>query len=76
MFRHSKAMHLLESGVNYIYIRDFLGHSNIKTTEIYAKISVEQKRKVLSEAYQENIPESKDYIWNTDKDLLNYLMQL
>ena len=56
-------MHLLESGVNYIYIRDFLGHSNIKTTEIYAKISVEQKRKVLSEAYQENIPESKDYIW-------------
>ena len=76
MFRHSKAMHLLESGVNYIYIRDFLGHSNIKTTEIYAKISVEQKRKVLSETYQENIPESKDYIWNTDKDLLNYLMQL
>ena len=34
MFRHSKAMHLLESGVNYIYIRDFLGHSNIKTTEV------------------------------------------
>lgn len=76
MFRHSKAMHLLESGVNYIYIRDFLGHSNIKTTEIYAKISVEQKRKVLSEAYKENIPEPKDAVWNADKDLLNYLMNL
>jgi hypothetical protein len=24
--RHSKAMHLLQSGVNLIYIRDFLGH--------------------------------------------------
>lgn len=59
MFRHSKAMHLLESGINYIYIRDFLGHSNIKTTEIYAKISVEQKKKALSEAYQENVPKSK-----------------
>lgn len=76
MFRHSKAMHLLESGVNYIYIRDFLGHSNIKTTEIYAKISVEQKRKVLSEVYQENIPTSTENYWNKDKDLLDYLMQL
>lgn len=76
MFRHSKAMHLLESGVNYIYIRDFLGHSNIKTTEIYAKISVEQKRKALSEAYQENIPIAQENSWNNDKDLLSYLMQL
>ncbi len=76
MFRHSKAMHLLESGVNYIYIRDFLGHSNIKTTEIYAKISVEQKRKVLNEAYQENVPKSEEKSWNKDKDLLDYLMKL
>ena len=76
MFRHSKAMHLLESGVNYIYIRDFLGHSDIKTTEIYAKISVEQKKKALSKVYNENIPISEETSWNKDKDLLNYLMQL
>lgn len=76
MFRHSKAMHLLESGVNYIYIRDFLGHSNIKTTEIYAKISVEQKRKALNEVYQENVPKFKENSWNNDKDLLDYLMKL
>lgn len=76
MFRHSKAMHLLESGVNYIYIRDFLGHSDIKTTEIYAKISVEQKKKASSKAYNENIPISEETSWNKDKDLLNYLMKL
>lgn len=35
VFRHSKAMHLLQSGVNLIYIRDFLGHSDCSTTEIY-----------------------------------------
>lgn len=33
--RHSKGMHLLEGGVNLIYIRDFLGHTSVVTTEIY-----------------------------------------
>ena len=38
-------MHLLESGVPLVYIRDFLGHTDYRTTEIYAKVSVEEKRK-------------------------------
>ncbi len=46
----SKAMHLLESGVNLIYIRDFLGHSSVMTTEIYAKSNPEIKRKFLEES--------------------------
>lgn len=47
-FRHSKAMHLLEAGVNLIYIRDFLGHSSVTTTEIYAKTNPDIKRKILA----------------------------
>ena len=47
--RHSKAMHLLEAGVNLIYIRDFLGHSSVTTTEIYAKTNPEVKRRILTE---------------------------
>ena len=50
VIRHSKAMHLLESGVNLIYIRDFLGHSSVTTTEIYAKCNPELKRKYIIEA--------------------------
>ena len=50
VLRHSKAMHLLESGVNLIYIRDFLGHSTVITTEIYAKSNPEIKRKYLENA--------------------------
>ena len=48
--RHSKAMHLLEAGVNLIYIRDFLGHSSVTTTEVYAKANPEAKRNAIEKA--------------------------
>ena len=40
-----RGMHLLEGGVNLVYIRDFLGHSSITTTEIYARANPEIKKK-------------------------------
>ena len=43
--RHSKAMHLLQSGVNLVYIRDLLGHVSVQTTEIYAKTDSRNLRK-------------------------------
>lgn len=52
VFRHSKAMHMLEAGVEMIYIRDFLGHKSIKTTEIYARANPEAKRAAI-EKYTE-----------------------
>lgn len=51
--RHSKAMHLLENNVNLIYIRDFLGHSSVTTTERYAKANPEMRRKAIEEASKE-----------------------
>ena len=48
--RHGKAMHLLENGVNLVYIRDFLGHSSVTTTEIYAKANPEMKRRAVETA--------------------------
>lgn len=70
--RHSKSMHLLQSGVGLIYIRDMLGHVDIKTTEIYARIDSEMKRKALEKAM--NItPVDKEPVWQTNKDLLVWL---
>jgi integrase/recombinase XerD len=42
--RHSIATHLLQSGMNMEYVRDFLGHSALETTQIYAKPKAEQLR--------------------------------
>ena len=37
--RHSRATHLLANGVDIKFIKDFLGHSNIKTTERYLHLT-------------------------------------
>ena len=75
MLRHSKAMHLLQAGVNLIYIRDFLGHVDLKTTEIYARADTETKRKAVENVYPDlidsNLPD-----WNKDQALLSWLSKI
>lgn len=48
--RHTKAMHLLQIGSNIVYIRDILGHSDLNTTERYARADTAMKREALSKA--------------------------
>jgi site-specific recombinase XerD len=73
--RHSKSMHLFQSGVNLIYIRDILGHADVKTTEIYARIDSEMKRKALEAATVGVVSESQP-VWQKDKGLLDWLKSL
>lgn len=72
VLRHTKAMHLLRAGVNMIYIRDFLGHVDISTTEVYARIDAEMKRKVFEEKVP-NFTPNTTMPWEEDKDLLQWL---
>lgn len=77
VFRHTRAMHMLEAGIPLVYIRDILGHENVTTTEIYAKVNVETKRKALENVYKNNNSfEYEDASWNKDSELLKSLLEL
>jgi site-specific recombinase XerD len=74
VFRHSRAMHMLQAGINLIYIRDFLGHVHVTTTEIYARADTETKRAALEKV---NIPIKVDLPdWTEDKSLMTMLKEL
>ena len=72
VIRRSRAMHLLQAGVNLIYIRDLLGHADVSTTEIYARADTEAKRIAIESAYQSLTPEPLPD-WTADQDLLDWL---
>ena len=72
VIRRTRAMHLLQAGVNLIYIRDLLGHADVSTTEIYARANAEAKRKAIESAYQSLTPEPLPD-WTADQDLLEWL---
>jgi site-specific recombinase XerD len=75
VLRHSKAMGMLKSGINLIYIRDFMGHTNVTTTEVYARADSEMKRKALEESYTE-LYTDKMPRWEDDENLMQWLKNL
>jgi len=77
VLRHSKAMHLLQAGVNLVYIRDILGHVSIQTTDVYARADSKQKREALEKAYVDVIPETdRERPWERNGPLLEWLKGL
>ena len=73
--RHTKAMHLLESKVELMHIRDFLGHKSVLTTEIYARMNPKFTFEAVKNAYKnitaENIP-----AWKGNSELMAMLRNL
>jgi len=75
IFRHTKAMHLVQANVNPIYIKDYLGHADISTTEVYARADNEAKRAVLEQATAHlDLPTSSN--WEQDSELIEWLSSL
>mgnify|MGYP000737834242 FL=1 len=53
--RHSFASLLLENGVDIYTIKDLMGHTNVRTTQIYTHIVNEQKEKAANTLHIENL---------------------
>jgi site-specific recombinase XerD len=75
VMRHTKAMHLLQAGVNIVYIRDILGHVDLKTTEVYARADTEMKRQAMEKVYKDLTPPTTPN-WNSDTGLMEWLHDL
>jgi site-specific recombinase XerD len=76
-WRHTTAMHLLQSNVDLNMIRSWLGHASIETTNGYVEIDLEMKRKTL-QLVEKLIPKSgkRAGSWRQDNELLSWLAKL
>lgn len=50
LWRHTRAMHLYQHGIDLTLISQRLGHKQLETTLIYAHADTEAKRKAITEA--------------------------
>ncbi len=71
LMRHTKAMHVYEADNDLAHVRDFLGHSDIKTTDIYARSSLAMKRKALEQISDSPVPSMPS--WQQSQDTMEWL---
>jgi site-specific recombinase XerD len=79
VFRHTTAVHLLESGVDVNVIRGWLGHVSLDTTNRYAEINIRMKQEAL-EACQppstSSVGPPRRPVWQSEPKLLEWLAGL
>ncbi len=76
-WRHTTAMHLLQSNVDLRMIRSWLGHASIETTNTYVEIDLEMKRKTL-QSCEKLLPAPTMHgpSWQRNPDILSWLSKL
>jgi site-specific recombinase XerD len=79
LFRHTAAVHLLESGVEVNVIRGWLGHVSLDTTNRYAELTLRAKAQALRECEvhcgTSGVVRARAS-WKEDKVLLDWLNSL
>ena len=72
LFRHTRAMHLYQAGIPLSYIKDFLGHVSVNTTDIYASTDTSMMRSALEKIITTgSIQASKEIpIWQDNEEMI------
>lgn len=79
LFRHTAAVHLLESGVEVNVIRSWLGHVSLDTTNRYAELTLQAKAEALAVCEigsDISAASRRRAAWQDDKTLLDWLNDL
>jgi site-specific recombinase XerD len=80
MFRHSRSMHLYRSGMPMVLLAEWLGHTQISSTLIYANADTEMKKEAIAKATSILNPllsgETAYLEWQDDEALIRQLYGL
>ena len=75
--RHTRAIHLYRNGMPLAILKEFLGHADISTTQVYAYADTEMKRAAIKKAKGENqIDTPAEALWQTDEEMIKKLYGL
>ncbi len=72
--RHSTAVALLKSGVDFVTISQWLGHASPNTANRYATIDLEMKRKAIARV--KPIGDRSTPSWRKNQSILEWLEAL
>jgi integrase/recombinase XerD len=72
-FRHTTAMHMLQSGVDITVIALWLGHESISTTHMYIEADLAMKQKALDRLHA---PGRQPHVYRAPDKLLEFLRAL
>ncbi len=78
LFRHTRAMHLYMAGMPLALVSEWLGHSQIETTMIYARATIEMKREAVSKLEINDLiqPDTTHFIYENDEEMIRRLYGL
>ena len=79
LFRHTRAMHLYMAGMPLELISQWLGHSQLETTLIYASATAEMKRKEVEKIYKKEnsvFKEDEKFKYENDDEVIKRLYGL
>ena len=72
-FRHSKATHLINKGVSVVEVKEFLGHVDLSSTQIYITTDLLKKREALKTIEQQLEINNNNSIVGTNEWLDNLI---